>query len=146
MLEGAQGLGNSDRIASGAPSAFSRHCVNCGTLFTFDLVHKGRSRRFCEPACQKKFNNRAVSQGMPLVALIMAWRLARNSAPRKQLGAQAFAQLVELADSLIDEEREEGRSSAMILDYAAELIAEGSVIDRCRRRERKRVERRIRKG
>lgn len=99
-------------------------CPECQTKFV-----RARGAVFCSGVCKTRWHNRAKARGQQMMALVLAWRAARNfkgkDAPQKRTGAAAFAEMARLADLYNEEDRVAGRQSPV--DFLARQFRQGLV-------------------
>lgn len=80
-------------------------CPECGATFhTANPV-----KVFCTEQHRVAYANRCLSRGKPVVPLLVTWRRHRNA----DIGKQALRELCRIASMYIDEDRKDGRESAI---------------------------------
>lgn len=115
-----------DTVSRPAGGPLAGVCANC--------ANPSRTR-YCSPKCKRAFNNRAIGRGGPVIPLALAWRASRNgNKEQKAIGASCLNELCRILDLYNEEDRAEGRSTAMTIEYARKLLASGQYIDRRRKR------------
>ena len=114
---------------------FTKTCADCGSTFQAKRSHA----TFCKPACKTAFQNRAAAEGRAIIALAKAWRLSRNAKGQspeaiatREVGGAALSELTSILDLFTAQDRAEGRTAAMTIEYARGLLDAGKFIDRTR--------------
>lgn len=102
-------------------------CPECGNLFNRNRPQQ----EFCSTAHAKSFQNRQLTEGRAVVALLKAWRASRNKKENGPLGAQCLSEVCTILDSFNAADREAGRPNAIV--YGKRLLSSGRYIDRARR-------------
>lgn len=121
----------------------TRECLNCPTVFEVrGGRHKGQL--YCSDKCRNAAGNRDAAQGKPLMPLLKAWRLSRNSPSRRALGGQCLDEISRIIDMLIDDDRADGRTTPKLFEAAEARLAMGNYMDRERRTVRRRRDARLR--
>lgn len=98
-----------------------RICAECGEGF----VPRRPQQQFCKPAHKTKFQNRSAADGRAIIALAKAWRISRNSAANRDLGARCMSQMSAILDAMNERDRKANRSTEMTLAYAKVLLDSG---------------------
>lgn len=107
--------------------AAEKICPECGGPVARKNA-KGRAPVFCCVEHRVAHQNRHVSQGAAMAALVKAWRIDRGSG---EIAQAAFQQICSIADLFNAEDGEAGRPRADL--YAAKLLGDGRLyIDRMR--------------
>lgn len=104
-----------------------RNCAECGAEFIPARQHAA----FCCKAHQTAFQNRSMSEGRAVIALLKAWRASRNRKDDRELGARCLSEVCAIVDQFMSDDREAGRPAPM--PYAKHLLGQGRFIDRRRK-------------
>ena len=124
---------------SALPARIERECLNCPAKFDVPAHGRGSDKLYCCDKCRNAAGNRDAAQGKPIVPLLKAWRLSRNSARRHALGGQCLDEISRIVDTLIDLDRADGRNSDKLFDAAEARLAMGMYMDRERNTARRRL-------
>lgn len=115
-------------------------CLNCPAKFEA-VGGRHAGRRYCSDKCRNAAGNRDAAQGKPIMPLLKAWRLSRNSARRRAIGGQCLDEISRIVDLMIDDDRADGRTSEKIFAAAEARLAMGPYMDRERRSTERRIKR-----
>jgi len=88
--------------------AHAKICPECGELF--ETTHTGKV--FCDEACRVSYANTSLGRGKSVVPLLVTWRRHRTT----ETGKRALRELCRIASIYIEEDRQEGRESAIQLE------------------------------
>jgi len=127
-------------IAPAPPTTYTKVCPECGCTFTAET----KAQVFCCPDHRVAYANLCLSRGKSVVPLLVTWRRHRDTA----VGRLALRKLCQIASMYIEEDRDDGRDSAIQVE-ALEAGHHLCKFDRVENRDkarRLRLERRTRSG